>query len=145
LNNMRFILCLFLFFAAGCSGEPAQTVSEKDAGGKSAQKEQAGQAAVKPAEPEIVPAVAESGTARNPFLSLDEAFQFSQRGGEMPLEGVHISAIFYSGSSNSAIVDGKILSEGDSLDGKQIVKIDRESVHLAEGKNTYVARIGDIR
>jgi hypothetical protein len=142
---MRFILCLFLFFAAGCSGEPAQTVSEPVSGQKAVNKEAERRIVIKPVAQESAPAIPENSTMRNPFLSVNEAFQFSQQGGEILLEGVHISAIFYSGSRNSAIVDGKILSEGDSLDGKQIVKIDQESMHLKEGRNSYVARIGAIR
>ena len=146
MNNMNLILCLFLMFISGCSGQQSQTAADSSGTDEQADgQSQAAQAVVQSPAREISPASLENETLRNPFLSPDEEISFSRKTEEIALGELKISAIFYNGKKNCAIINGKIIDEGDSLDGKQIVTIDRDAVHLKDADNSYIARIGDVR
>jgi hypothetical protein len=82
----------------------------------------------------------------NPFLTLKEAKALVEMGNAIPLDYLNVSAIFYSAvnSQNRAIIDGKILVPGDSIDNKQVIKIDPEDVILEDSQGQYVAKMNKI-
>ncbi|MGE5307495.1 MAG: hypothetical protein ACM3OC_00200 [Deltaproteobacteria bacterium] len=78
----------------------------------------------------------------NPFVTEEENRFFDQKDETINLDSVNLTAVFYSPSK--AIIDGKILQEGDFVDGKQIVQIHPESVVLKAGKQTYIVRLQNV-
>jgi uncharacterized membrane-anchored protein YhcB (DUF1043 family) len=55
-----------------------------------------------------------------------------------------ITAILYTNSGSSVVIDGKILYEGDTIHGVKVVKIHEDSVELARNTNRWTQRIHQI-
>ena len=79
-------------------------------------------------------------SGRNPFLTLDEEKEFS---GEKKIIGyLNLSAVFYSPGHSYAIIDGRIVKEKDTIDNKEIIRINPESVVLRDASGAeYVVRM----
>jgi len=82
----------------------------------------------------------------NPFLTQKEEKALVELGNALPLEYLQVSAIFYSSfsSQSRAIIDGKVLVLGDSIDNKEIVKINPEEVVLKDSQGRYVAKMAGL-
>ncbi len=82
----------------------------------------------------------------NPFLTQKEEKVLAELGNAIPLEYLQVSAIFYSASSfqSRAIIDGKVLVLGDSIDNKEIIKINPEDVVLEDSQGHYVAKMTGV-
>lgn len=79
----------------------------------------------------------------NPFLTRKEEKALAKLGNAIPLDYLKVSAIFYSSisSQSRAIINGKVLVQGDSIDNKEIIKINSEEVLLKDSQGNYVAKI----
>jgi hypothetical protein len=82
----------------------------------------------------------------NPFLTEKEEKTLVELGNAIALEYLRVSAIFYSGSpyQSRAIIDGKVLVLGDSIDNKEIIKINPEDVVLEDSQGHYVAKMTGV-
>lgn len=82
----------------------------------------------------------------NPFLTPKEEKALVELGNAIPLDYLQVSAIFYSAysSQSRAIIDGKVLVLGDSVDNKEIIKINPEDVVLEDSQGHYVAKMADV-
>jgi hypothetical protein len=82
----------------------------------------------------------------NPFLTQKEEKALVEMGNAIPLDYLRVSAIFFSelNSRSRAIIDGKVLVLGDSIDNKEIIKINPEDVVLADSQGQYVAKMGQV-
>jgi hypothetical protein len=82
----------------------------------------------------------------NPFLTQKEEKNLVEMGNAIPLDYLRVSAIFYSdfSSRSRAIIDGKVLVLGDSIDNKEIIKINPEDVVLEDSQGHYVAKMAGV-
>jgi hypothetical protein len=55
-----------------------------------------------------------------------------------------ITAILYTISGSSVVIDDKILYEGDTIHGVKVVKIHEDSVELARNTNQWTQRIHQV-
>ncbi|HRZ14945.1 MAG TPA: hypothetical protein P5110_05470 [Candidatus Omnitrophota bacterium] len=91
--------------------------------------------------PETAPLVPE---APNPFLTKEEREIIKKRGILPVLDYLTVNAIIVSPSGSQAVIDGRILREGDIIDGKQIVRIEPEQVICKDSFREYMIRIGNV-
>jgi len=82
----------------------------------------------------------------NPFLTQREEKALVELGNALPLDYLKVSAIFYSSfsSQSRAIINGKVLILGDSIDNKEIIKINPEEVVLKDSQGRYVAKMAGL-
>jgi hypothetical protein len=82
----------------------------------------------------------------NPFLTAKEEKVLVELGNAIPLGYLQVTAIFYSASSSQsrAIIDGKVLVLGDSIDNKEVIKINPEDVVLEDSQGHYVAKMTGV-
>ncbi len=82
----------------------------------------------------------------NPFLTQKEEKAVVETGNTTNLEYPVVSAIFYSplGYQSRAIIEGKVLVEGNSIDNKEIVKINPEDIILKDSQGSYMAKIAGL-
>ncbi len=82
----------------------------------------------------------------NPFLTQKEEKVMVEMGNVTILEYLNVSAIFYSSfnSQSRAIIDGKVLVLGNSIDNKEIIKINPENVVLEDSQGQYVAKMAEL-
>lgn len=87
-----------------------------------------------------------NGARENPFLTKEEELEFAEQGTAIPLEYLHVSAIFYSNDENKsrAIVNGKVLAKGDSIDNKEVARVNPEDVLLQDAQGQYVVRMNKV-
>lgn len=83
----------------------------------------------------------------NPFLTQKEEKALVELGNALPLDYLKVSAIFYSAivSQSRAIIDGKVLVLGDSIDNKEIIKINPEEVVLKDSQGRYVVKMAGLK
>lgn len=55
-----------------------------------------------------------------------------------------ITAILYTNSGSSIVIDDKILYEGDTIHGVKVVKIHQDSVEFAKNTNQWTQRIHQV-
>ena len=86
------------------------------------------------------------GLRSNPFLTQKEEKALINMGNVIILEYLNVSAIFYSpfDSQSRAIIDGKVLVLGNSIDNKEIMKINPENVVLEDSQGQYVAKMAEL-
>lgn len=84
------------------------------------------------------------GLKTNPFLSREEEEYFKQDKGQLLIENMTISAIFYSPQRRSAIIDGRIVKEGDRIGDKTIIQIGEESVVLRDEESEYLLKLEGV-
>ena len=80
----------------------------------------------------------------NPFLTREEEKLFTDIGKTqaIPLDSLIVSAILYSTVTKSrAIINGSILQKGDTIDNKEVVDIQQETVILKDGRTEYIAKL----
>ena len=82
--------------------------------------------------------------AFNPFLTPQEEKNFSGTGKYVPLDYLSLSAVIYSPTSCKAIVNGKILELGGSIDNKKVVAIRPEEVVLKDSQSEYILRLKKV-
>ncbi len=78
----------------------------------------------------------------NPFLTEEERASLKITGKAIPIDNLSVTAIIYAPSK--AIINGKILKVGDTIDNKEVVDIKPEEVFLKDAQNEYVLKIKDI-
>ena len=78
---------------------------------------------------------------RNPFI-LKFKERNDQPAQESSLSGLGVSAIVIKDNIGTAIVNGEIVHEGETLRGCKVVKIDRQGVVLDKGGETVVIPYG---
>ncbi len=72
---------------------------------------------------------------RNPFLSLAENENKDSR---QVLDDILLSAIFLSDANAYAIIEGKIVRQGDTVNGRKVIAIADEEVVLSDLQGEYV-------
>jgi len=78
---------------------------------------------------------------RNPFLTPEERFELQKK----ELKHLRLSAIFVSDKFSYAIVDGRIIKENDIIEGKKVIRIEREGIILRDSQGReYVIRLKNI-
>jgi len=109
-----------------------------------------------PAAPEVVAADTaktekpgpETGPLReetpNPFLTREEREALKKQGTLPVLDYLTVSAIMYSPGGRRAVIDGRIVEEGDSIDGKEIVRIEAEQVVCRDAFREYIIAISKV-
>jgi len=80
----------------------------------------------------------------NPFLSLEEKEAMKSGGLQKGIDYLNITAIFYSPGSRMAVVDGKVVKEGDIIDNKKITAIQSEAIVLKDFEGEYILQLKDI-
>lgn len=55
-----------------------------------------------------------------------------------------VSAILFSPQKSRAVIDGHIISEGDTFAGRKVIKIDAESVIVEENGYKYIVRLARV-
>lgn len=90
-------------------------------------------------------AMASDELLRNPFLSEEEEKEFQDAGKAVPVDYLMLSAILYSATAKSkAIINGRILEIGDSIDNKEIITIRPEAVILKDTTTEYIVRLRNL-
>ena len=79
----------------------------------------------------------------NPFLTKEEEASI-RNSYEKPLS-LRLSAIFYSPPNSKAIIDGRILKEGDKINNKIIKEIKLREVILKDSNSKYILRIEGLK
>jgi hypothetical protein len=143
LSKLFCIISAGIFFFAGCSrkeetaliNEGAAPITESALALNKEQTPSLASAAVKTAD--------ELG--HNPFLSREEEREFADVGKAVPIEYLTLSAIFYSTTGQSkAIINGRILQIGSTIDGKEITQIRPKAVILKDVTAEYILRLKNI-
>jgi len=80
-------------------------------------------------------------TRVNPFLTLAEEKSFGAAAGREVLTSVNVTAIAYSHGSSYAVLNGAIVKEGDTFDGKQIMQINKDNVILKDSSHEYIVNL----
>lgn len=128
---------------AGCvKKEPAAPIDEMSA---PAGESGAGQGKESQTPPPAEAALSPDALTRNPFLSAEEEIEFRGAGKAVPIDYLKLSAILYSSADKSkAILQGRILEKGDSIDDKEIIEIRPEAVILKDAATEYIVRLRNL-
>ena len=88
--------------------------------------------------------VKKEDSSDNPFLIWEEE-KYYEEDTRIPIRYLDISSILYSKDGSYAVINGRILREGDVINNKEITKIKAEEITLKDflGKE-YVAKMGKI-
>lgn len=81
---------------------------------------------------------------RNPFLTEEEEKAFADLDNRVPIDYLSLSAILYSAQESRAIINGRIVREGDIIDNKEIIKINPENIILKDADNEYTIRLKEV-
>src|SRR3989338_4248457 len=138
-GGASFILAFCVFFS-GCAKEEIKIIKE------GTMREETKNLDIKegkdkPIEESVIEA---EGNARlNPFLSAEEEAAFADSGSNYILIDYPApSAIIYSSDGNSkAIINGRILGLGNSIDDKEIIAIRPEEVILKDSQSEYILKL----
>lgn len=95
-----------------------------------------------PAEPILMPET----PPRNPFLTEEEEQRSADLDKSIALDYLKLSAILYNSSSekSKAIINGRILKKGDTIDNKEIIDIRPEAVILKDAATEYIVRLRNL-
>ena len=86
-----------------------------------------------------------SGIAHNPFLTEEEEKEFTDLGKAVTIDYLIPSAILYSSANkNKVIINGQILKIGNTIDNKEIIKIEAEEVILKDSLNEYSIKLREV-
>lgn len=82
----------------------------------------------------------------SPFLTVQEEQTLEKQGNVIPLLSLEVTAIFYApqAEKSRAIIDGRVLSIGDTIQNKEIISISLEEIILQDSQARYVARLKKI-
>lgn len=81
----------------------------------------------------------------NPFLTREEEESFKDTGKRIPLGSMMLSAVVYSQVEKSkAIINGRILREGDLIENKQVIEIQPEAVVLKDIQGEYIVTLKNV-
>jgi len=78
----------------------------------------------------------------NPFLTKEEETSI-YNSYEKPLN-LGLSAIFYSPPNSKAIIDGRILEEGDKINNKIVKEIKLREVILKDSNSKYILKMKNV-
>lgn len=81
---------------------------------------------------------------KNPFLNFEENGAKKTNNPQEVIDYLDLTAIFFSPPSSRATIEGKIVKEGDLIDNKTIVEIQRETIRLQSLGNEYILRLKGI-
>jgi len=77
----------------------------------------------------------------NPFLTQEERQMFREKSKYEELIGPELSAILYSPGDSKAVIDGKIVKEGDMIYGKKVIGITQEAVILTDFQHKFILKL----
>ena len=150
-RHIFIILFLSMIIANGCtnpkekykvisSGDPADSQDEY-----SQTTQPAGESVNKTTEKEVSAEESSPPEKENPFFTKEEEESFKKQDNKIPLTHLVVSAIFYRPDNSKAIINGRVLSEGDTIENKEIVRIEPEEVILKEGLSMYTVKMGKVK
>jgi len=84
------------------------------------------------------------GSGLNPFLTQKEREIFKDEGDYTELVGLELTAIFYYPGNSKAIIEGRVVKEGEIIAGKKVFKIMPEAVILDDSYHKFILRLSKI-
>lgn len=141
-----FILCLFLFIGCGRHEAAAQDSPETQGSTEEVEAKPLTEEIKNSPEQEKKEEPVQEATSErpNPFLTQEEEGVLKETGAVIPLDYLVLSAVLYSPNASRAIISGKILSVGDSIDNKRVIRIEAESVVLKDAQGEYIVRLKGV-
>lgn len=146
MSRALFILGLFILSVFGC-GPKQENITNQP--GASLESETNKVALSKPVVPDQKPetqiiSLPYAEARINPFLTKGEEASLLSTDNRIPINYLTFSAVLYSPFESKAIINGKILKKGDSIDNKEVIDIQQESVILKEDQNEYIVMLKNI-
>lgn len=139
IRRVLFIFCitLSLFWIGGCGKNEIKVLQEGGvvSSGVNIVQQQY--------EVQQVESVASAGARNNPFLEKEEEASWDLEDKSIA-ENLNLTAIFYYPPNSKAIIDGRIVKEGDIIDNKEIIKINSQEVVLRDIHNEYILKLKEI-
>jgi len=80
----------------------------------------------------------------NPFLKLEERESDRLKNQRKTIDYLNLTAIFHSPPTSRAIVEGKIVKEGDIIDNKRVIEIQPEAIVLKDFEGEYILELRDV-
>ncbi len=117
---IELLVAMLSLFLAGCNQAPAQTARAPEPAPKKIYTEQP-----KHLKKEEMESLINELRLKNPFSPKHFNEPIIETRKEIELEG-----IMWDNQKPFAVIDGAVMTEGDFVDGKKIIKIDNESVTL---------------
>lgn len=127
-------LTLLLFFGFGCERQEVKIIGQSSVPAGETEKPS-------PKEPVQKLILSSVEVTSNPFLTEEEERAFADLGKRIPIDYLITSAILYSPSASIAIINGRILKKGDTIDNKEIIEIQPEAVILKDSQGEYIVRL----
>jgi hypothetical protein len=134
------ILLVLVLIASGCDSG-VKIISR---GEPPVAQDAANQAGIKAKSEKPKTEVIADTPIQNPFLSSEENAAKKTNKPQEAIDYLNLTTIFFSPPSSRATIEGKIVKEGDMIDNKKIVEIQREAIILQSLGNEYILRLKDI-
>lgn len=128
-----------VFFLLGCQNEAKPVVKKKK--NKTAKPQPAVVQQLTEQLQSQVKAIQETEERTNPFLSEKEEGALKSKEGKVEISYLNIAAIFYAPPYSKAIIEGRVVGEGDILDNKEIIKIEPEEIILKDTQGEYIIQL----
>lgn len=133
------LLISFLSFFLGCEKNEVRVIQQEQDTQIAGKKESASDQEFR--QP-VYSAVA--GAKSNPFLKEEEEQAFSETGNRQPIDYLELSAVLYSSSKSKAVINGKILEQGNIIEDKEIIEIRPEEVILKDYEGEYILSLKKV-
>jgi len=80
----------------------------------------------------------------NPFLTQEEREKFKEKSKYEILLGPKLEAVLYNPGYSKAVIDGRIVREGDAVDGKKVLQINPDSVILTDLQRKFILQVSNL-
>lgn len=127
-----------MLILAGCDNSGELRSVNRQGGAK---KERELTPMLKSEELKNIEALSDADNIRNPFLTVQEQEMFSGKEKRLILDYLRLTGVMYSKGKKIAIIDGRIVREGDTIDDKSVRNIFSDYVILADKKGEYVVQL----
>ncbi len=88
---------------------------------------------------------AQGESTRNPFLTLREQRCGSAIKTRKPIGFFYLQGVFIKPDKKIALINGKVVKEGDFIEDKKVASIEKDSVVLEDGGGKLVIRLPQIK
>jgi mannose/fructose/N-acetylgalactosamine-specific phosphotransferase system component IIB len=141
LNKPSAVIAIFCvaFFALGCQNEAKPVVKKKK--NKIAKPQPVVTQQLAEQVQSQVEAIQKTEERANPFLSEKEEDALKSKEGKVEISYLNVAAIFYAPPYSKAIIEGRVVGEGDILDNKEIIKIEPEEIILKDTQGEYIIQM----
>ena len=122
---------IFILLLSGCGGKEApvpgpESVPEQTAVDAEPEKE--------------ISVLLPEDKRMNPFLTIEEEKVFGEKAREV-LKDMKLSAVFNSARGSYAVINGQVVAQDDTIAGKTVLMINKDSVVLKDATREYVVNI----